>query len=470
MKNNGVKMKKVNIEINNLDYQGMLEAVFLATQDAISVVNEKGEHILVNPAYTKITGLEYDEVIGKDAVYDIEEGESLHMKVLTSKKPVENTKLKIRPSGKTVVAQAAPIIVNGVMKGSVAVLHDISGIKDLTDKLNKAEQKLRELSYKYKPEDIIGESSAIKAVKKMIEKAAKVPATVLLRGESGTGKELFANSIHAQSKRAGNNFVRVNCAALSDTLLESELFGYEEGSFTGALKGGKKGLFEEADKGTIFLDEISEISMNTQAKLLRVLQEKEIMRVGSNHPISVDVRIIAATNIDLVSAVGLGKFREDLFYRLNILPIMIPPLRERKEDIPLLIRNFIVKFNDEYGRHILHISEEALDVLMDYNWPGNVRELENIVGRSIINMNINERVIKPEHLPHLVSNKIAHMSNCVVEKEEELTNLSNVIDKAESDYIKNVYIKLNKNKTETAKVLGISLRSLYYKMEKYGIA
>lgn len=462
-------MENINIEMNNLDYQGMLEAVFLATQDAISVVNEEGEHILVNPAYTKITGLEYNEVIGKNALFDIEEGESLHMKVLTTKKPVENTKLKIRPSGKTVVAQAAPIIVNGVMKGSVAVLHDISGIKDLTDKLNKAEQKLRELTYKYKPEDIIGESSSIKEVKKMIEKAAKVPATVLLRGESGTGKELFANSIHAQSKRSGSNFVRVNCAALSDTLLESELFGYEEGSFTGALKGGKKGLFEEADKGTIFLDEISEISMNTQAKLLRVLQEKEIMRVGSNHPISVDVRIIAATNIDLIAAVKSGKFREDLFYRLNILPIMIPPLRERKEDIPLLIRNFIVKFNDEYGRHILHISEEALNILLGYDWPGNVRELENIIGRSIINMNINERVIKPDHLPHLITNKITQTSSCVVEKEERLTELSNVIDKAESDYIKSVYYRLNKNKTETAKVLGISLRSLYYKMEKFRI-
>ncbi len=275
-------MKNMNIEMNTMDYQGMLEAVLLATQDAISVVNEKGEHILVNPAYTKITGLEYEEVIGKNALYDIEEGESLHLKVLSTKKPVENTKLKIRPSGKTVVAQAAPIIVNGIFKGSVAVLHDMSGIKDLTDKLNKAEKKLRELTYKYKPEDIIGKSEVIAEVRKMIEKAAKVPATVLLKGESGTGKELFANSIHAQSRRSENNFIRVNCAALSDSLLESELFGYEEGSFTGALKGGRKGLFEEADKGTIFLDEISEISMNTQAKLLRVLQEKEIMRVGSN--------------------------------------------------------------------------------------------------------------------------------------------------------------------------------------------
>lgn len=463
-------MDNINIVMNNMDFQGMLEAVLLATQDAISVVNEKGEHILINPAYTKITGLENRDILGKNALFDIEEGESLHMKVLTTKKPVENTKLKIRPSGKTVVAQAAPIIVNGVLKGSVAVLHDISGIKDLTDKLNKAERKLRELSYKYKPEDIIGESKAINEVKKMIERAAKVPATVLLRGESGTGKELFANSIHAQSKRAGNNFVRVNCAALSDTLLESELFGYEEGSFTGALKGGKKGLFEEADKGTIFLDEISEISMNTQAKLLRVLQEKEIMRVGSNIPVTVDARIIAATNADLTKAVKEGKFREDLFYRLNILPIMIPPLRERQEDIPLLIKNFIVKFNDEYGRHILDIADDALFILVHYDWPGNVRELENIIGRSIINMNINERVIKAEHLPHLFHSQKQQKDNFIVAKEEKLIKLSNVIDKAESDYIQSVYYRLNNNKTETAKVLGISLRSLYYKMEKYGIS
>ena len=460
----------LNIKINSMDYQGMLEAVFLATQDAISVVNEKGEHILVNPAYTKITGIEPDDVIGKNALFDIEEGESLHMKVLTTKKSVENTKLKIRPSGKTVVAQAAPIIVNGAMKGSVAVLHDISGIKDLTDKLEEAEKKLRELTYKYKPEDIIGESDSIKEVKKLIEKAAKVPATILLRGESGTGKELFANSIHAQSSRSNNSFVRVNCAALSDSLLESELFGYEEGSFTGALKGGKKGLFEEADKGTIFLDEISEISLNTQAKLLRVLQEKEIMRVGSNKNIPIDARVIAATNADLVKSVKEGKFREDLFYRLSILPINIPPLRDRKEDIPLLSKRFIVKFNDEYGRNIADISNDALKELMAHDWPGNVRELENIIGRSIIYMNMNEKVIEKIHLPQLYTSQVQNNDNCLLTVYDEVTTLDNVINKAESDYIKSIYMKYNKNKTHTAKILGISLRSLYYKMEKYGIS
>lgn len=459
----------VKISLNNIDYQGLLEAVFLAAQDAISVVDEKGEHILVNPAYTRITGIEHDDIIGKNAHYDIEEGEeSVHMKVLLTKKPVENTKLKLKPSGKTVVAQAAPIIVNGEMKGSVAVLHDISTIKDLTDKLEEAEKKLRQLTYKYKPEDIIGSSKAINEVRKLIEKAAKVPATVLLRGESGTGKELFANSIHAQSSRSHKNFVRVNCAALSDSLLESELFGYDEGSFTGALKGGKKGLFEEANKGTIFLDEISEISLNTQAKLLRVLQEKEMMRVGSNKNIPVDVRVIAATNADLSKAIKEGKFREDLFYRLSILPIYIPPLRDRKEDIPLLVKSFIAKFNDEYGRNIVDISEEALRILQSHDWPGNVRELENTIGRAIIYMNINEKVIDTIHLPHF-NKKKSPVDDRVIAY-EEADSLESVLSKTEAEYIKKLYYKLDKNKTRTAKELGISIRSLYYKMEKYGIS
>lgn len=462
--------KKLDLQMNNLkEYQSMLQAVFLATQDAISVVNEKGEHIMVNPAYTNITGINSDDVIGKDALFDIEEGESLHLKVLRTKEPVANTKLKIKPSGKTVVAQAAPIIVDNVLRGSVAVLHDVTGIKDLTEKLLEAEKKIRELTYKYKPDDIIGDSQKFTEVKMQILKAAKVPATVLLRGESGTGKELFANSIHAQSPRRDNKFIRVNCAALSDTLLESELFGYEDGAFTGAKKGGKKGLFEEADKGTIFLDEISEISMNTQAKLLRVLQEKEIMRVGSTQPISIDVRIIVATNSDLNKAVKEGKFREDLFYRINILPIFIPPLRERKEDIPLLIKRFIAKINDEYGRNIGSITDEAVKILMEYNWPGNVRELENVIGRSIINMNFNEQVIQKEHLPHLQSPVTRIKQNVEISDVGEIQNLSSIIDKAELDYINDVYLKLNKNKTKTANKLGISIRTLYYKMDKYGI-
>jgi len=451
------------------EYQGMLQAIFLATQDAISVVNEHGEHIMVNPAYTNITGIKSEDVIGKNALFDIEEGKSLHLQVLTTKKPVSNTKLKIKPSGKTVVAQAAPIIVDNVLKGSVAVLHDVTGIRNLTEKLLEAEKKIRELTFKYKPDDIIGESEKIKEIKIQVLRAARVPATVLLRGESGTGKELFAYSIHAQSPRNNKEFIRVNCAALSDTLLESELFGYEDGAFTGAKKGGKKGLFEQADGGTIFLDEISEISMSSQAKLLRVLQEKEIIRVGGNHSILIDVRIIVATNADLIASVKEGKFREDLFYRVNILPIFIPPLRDRKEDISLLIKRFIVKINNEYGRNIGNISNDAVKVLMDYNWPGNVRELENVIGRSIINMNFNEQIIEAYHLPQLHSLIKAVTANSEQYNVEQVENLNIIIEKAEADYIRNAYIKFDKNKTKTANKLGISIRTLYYKMEKYKI-
>jgi transcriptional regulator with PAS, ATPase and Fis domain len=216
------------------------------------------------------------------------------------------------------------------------------------------------------------------------------------------------------------------------------------------------------------LDEISEISLNTQAKLLRVLQEKEIMRVGSNKNIPVDVRVIAATNADLSKAIKEGKFREDLFYRLSILPIYIPPLRDRKEDIPLLVKSFIAKFNDEYGRNIVDISEEALRILQSHDWPGNVRELENTIGRAIIYMNINEKVIDTIHLPHF-NKKKSPVDDRVIAY-EEADSLESVLSKTEAEYIKKLYYKLDKNKTRTAKELGISIRSLYYKMEKYGIS
>jgi len=316
-------------QINNLnEYKSLLQAVFSAVQDAISVVNTEGKHIMVNPAYTKVTGISEDEVIGKYANYDIREGESLHLKVLKTKKPVKNTKMILKPSGKMVIAQAAPIIVNRELKGSVAVLHDITEIRELTKELSEAQKRIRELSAKYTFDDIVGKSKIMIEAKGQLIKAANVPATVLLRGESGTGKELFAHSIHNEGSRKEKQFVRVNCAALTESLLESELFGYEGGAFTGAKKDGKKGLFEEANNGTIFLDEISEISMNTQVKLLRVLQEKEITRVGGLKPVHVNVRVVAATNVNLLNLVKKGKFREDLYYRLNVFPIYIPPLRE----------------------------------------------------------------------------------------------------------------------------------------------
>ena len=223
--------------------------------------------------------------------------------------------------------------------------------------------------------------------------AAKTPATIFLRGESGTGKELFAHAIHNASDRKYNKFIRVNCAALSETLLESELFGYEEGAFTGAKRGGKRGLFEEADNGSIFLDEIGELTMNTQVKLLRVLQENEITRVGGTKPISLNVRVIAATNVNLEKGMANGSFREDLYYRLNQMPIYIPALRKHKKDIGLFCAHLIEKINQEYGRNVEGLTDAALTRLMDYDWPGNVRELDNVLRRAIIFMQYNETLI-----------------------------------------------------------------------------
>lgn len=330
----------------------MLEAIIQSSDEAISVVDENGIGMLINKAYTKMTGLSESEVIGKPASTDISEGESMHLKVLGTRRPVRGVRMKVGPNKKDVIVNVAPVIVDGILKGSVGVIHDVSEIKTLTAELNRARQIIRTLEAKYTFDDIIGTSEQMLVALEQAKLGAKTPATILLRGESGTGKELFAHAIHNESDRKYNKFIRVNCAALSESLLESELFGYEEGAFTGARRGGKKGLFEEANNGSIFLDEIGELTQSTQAKLLRVLQEKEIIRVGGAKAISVNVRIIAATNVNIEKAMAEGAFREDLYYRINRYPISIPPLRQRKEDIEALSIRLIEKINQDYGRNV----------------------------------------------------------------------------------------------------------------------
>ena len=283
-------------EITDLkEMRMMLEAIIHSSEEAISVVDENGNGILINPAYTRLTGLTKEEVIGKPATADIAEGESMHMQVLKTRRPVRGVRMKVGPKNRDVVVNVAPIIVDGVLKGSVGVIHDVSEIQRLTAELNRARQIIRTLEAKYSFADIIGEADEMKVAIEQAKLAAKTPVTILLRGESGTGKELFAHAIHNASDRKYNKFIRVNCAAIPETLLESELFGYEEGAFSGARRGGKRGLFEEANNGSIFLDEIGELSASTQAKLLRVLQEREIVRVGGTKPIPINVRVIAAT-------------------------------------------------------------------------------------------------------------------------------------------------------------------------------
>jgi PAS domain S-box-containing protein len=457
-------------EITDLkEIQTMLQAIIQSSDDAISVVDENGRGILINPAYTRITGLTQEEVIGQPATADISEGESMHMKVLQTRRAYRGAAMRVGPSKREVIVNVAPIIVKGKLKGSVGVIHDVSEIKSLSRELNRARQIIRTLEAKYSFEDIIGTSEEMMLAIEQAKLGAKTPATVLLRGESGTGKELFAHAIHNASDRKYNKFIRVNCAAISDSLLESELFGYEEGAFSGAVRGGKRGLFEEANNGSIFLDEIGELSANTQAKLLRVLQEHEIIRVGGTKPVTINVRIIAATHVNLEKGIAKGSFREDLYYRLNRMPIHIPPLRKRKDEIPKLCERLIQKINRDYGRNVEGITRAAMLQLMEYDWPGNVRELENILGRAIIFMNYYETHIDVHHLPELKNKKIGNELSSPSEKElfTQDRPLSEMTEEYEAKIIGQTLLRLNGNKTLTAKTLGLSVRNLYYKLEKY---
>lgn len=469
------EFEELSDKVNTLqEVRILLTAIINSTQDAISVVDENGLGILINPAYTRLTGLTAEDVIGKPPTVDIAEGESMHIQVLRTRQSVKGVSMKVGPKRKEVIVNVAPIIVAGQLRGTVGVLHDISEIHKLSEELERAKRLIRHLEAKYTFRDIIGESEAIKATIEQAGRAAVTPATVLLRGESGTGKELFAHAIHRSSERQKGQFIRVNCAALADSLLESELFGYVEGAFTGAKRGGKVGLFEEANGGTIFLDEIGEISQNLQAKLLRVLQEREIVKVGDNRSFNVDVRVIAATNANLEAELRAGKFREDLYYRLNVIPIIIPPLRQRREDIPLLVHHLIGSFNQDYGRFVERVSEDALQILMRYHWPGNVRELENILGRAIINMRIGETVVEKHHLPVLTLPIVNYPEEHFVDLAESALSVEEGgFDGLQRQWERALLLvtlqRTGGNKTKAAQRLKMSIRNFYYKLERHGL-
>lgn len=457
-------------EVTDLkELQSMMQAIIQSSDEAISVVDKDGNGLLINPAYTRITGLSPEDIIGKPATVDISEGDSMHMQVLKTKKPVRGVPMKLGPKRKDVVVNVAPVMVDGELKGSVGVIHDVSEFKRLSEELEKARRIIRTLEAKYSFADIIGYSDPMKVAIEQAKKAALTPATVLLRGESGTGKELFAHAIHNASERKYKQFIRVNCAAISETLLESELFGYEEGAFTGARRGGKRGLFEEASGGTIFLDEIGELSMSMQVMLLRVLQEREVVRVGGTKPVEIDVRIIAATHVNLESAIGAGRFREDLYYRLQVFPIHIPSLRQRLEDIQPIAMHLLRKANLEYGRNVEEIHPDTLQMLFEYQWPGNVRELENVIGRAMIHMKINERIILPEHLPPLERRIVGTAKELPEKQGSSGKTLKEAVEEAEREHILRELAAARGNRTVAAKRLGIAIRSLYYKMEKLGI-
>jgi PAS domain S-box-containing protein len=364
-----------------------MQLVLESVQDGICVVDKNGAITYVNPAYSELVNQSCTELLGQNVRKLFPGG--VRSQVLTTGRPVAGS-IVSKPGGATLVANVSPIMVDGEITGAVSVVKNVSEVHKLTDKLSqvsaKAEYLEQELRRAQKPgpafNRFIGHSGKVRESLAIAIKAAGSGATVLISGESGTGKELVAEGIHYASHRAAGPFIRVNCAALPEGLLESELFGHEKGAFTGAIRQ-KPGKFSLADKGTLFLDEIGDLNKSMQAKLLRVLQQKEFTRVGGEVVIKVDVRIIAATNRNLAQMVAAGQFREDLYYRLNVIPILLPPLRERAEDIPLLVDYFLHKVIAEQGKCISGITETALAGLRGYAWPGNVRELENVIERMV---------------------------------------------------------------------------------------
>lgn len=322
--------------------------------------------------------------------------------------------------------------------------------------------KNRKLNSRYTIDDIIGQSKEILMLKERIIAAAKTRSTVLILGETGTGKELVAHAIHRLSDRRHQPFVRISCASIPENLLESELFGYEPGAFTGAVKGGHEGKFELAHGGTILLDEIGDMPLPLQAKILRVLQEREIERIGGRSPISVDVRIISATHRDLLSLVRADRFRKDLYYRLHVIPIHTPPLRDYVEDISLLIDRYLMAFSSEYGIEKPRVEQEFVDKLLQYSWPGNVRELVNLLDMAVT---LSKGVVTCEHLPLYYMTE----ENGDNKDHEEAASLRTYTLEAERDVILKAVDLYQGNKVKIAEALGISRSSLYSKLHRYGI-
>lgn len=318
---------------------------------------------------------------------------------------------------------------------------------------------------KYTFQDIVGNSEPIMQAKNIASIAAKTDSNVLIYGESGTGKEVFAQSIHSASSRANKPFIAINCAAIPQSLAESIFFGYAEGTFTGAKKGGDIGIFEQANGGTVFLDEIGEMDLNLQSKLLRILQEKEVMRIGSKSTIKLNVRIISATNKDLLELIAGSKFRQDLYYRLNILDIQLPALRFIKEDIPFLVNHFIANMNKDFGKFVEYIEDEALSILMDYSWPGNVRELANCIEK-IFNVIGNDRVIKPAYLP---ANIKKSYSKAKLSSSDLHMSLNTLMAEYEREIIITALQHNDGSKVKTADYLKISTTSLWRKMKMLNI-
>ncbi len=445
----------------------LLERILNGIHHGVMVTDAQGMIIYFNEPYGRFLGIDPAKQIGRHCT-EVVENSRLHIVANTGQAEINSTQ---ELQGHEMIAQRIPITKDGkvVAVFGQVMFKDVRDLEKLARKLSVLESKVqlyeKELldlrSTRYTFDSILSSSSAIHALKVQAMKAAGKSFPVLLTGESGTGKELFAQAIHHASPRKMQPFVRVNCAAIPRELLESELLGYEKGAFTGARSGGKAGKFELAHQGTIFLDEIGELPLDMQPKLLRVLEEKEFERVGGNKVIQSDFRLIAATNEDLEQRVEEGSFRMDLYYRLNVIRLRLPPLRERPEDILPLFRALLAEAVEENGMEELDVAKDAARILESYDWPGNVRELKNVVERTL--SMLEGRVITSEDLPFFL--QPGHRESARPSE----TRLRDAQGRAEKDAIVRALEQSRGNKAQAARLLGIHRTLLYKKLKKYGL-
>ncbi|RBP90576.1 PAS domain S-box-containing protein [Cytobacillus firmus] len=455
----------------NLNHE--LETIINTCFDEIFVTDGIGTVLRVNPAGEAFYGMKAAEIVGKNT-------EELARKGLFSPSLfpiVKERKERVSMIQRTRTGQTIHCIGNpsldpeGNIEFIIFTSRDLTEIRQLRNKIERTEhllesfqeelEELRKFQNK-EEEEFISFSPDMRKIVKMVDKIAKVDSTVLVTGKSGVGKGVIVSLIHKKSKRRKQSFIHVNCGAIPEPLIESELFGYEPGAFTGANKEGKKGLFEEANGGTLFLDEIGEMPVNLQVKLLKAIQEHEIQRVGGTRPIQVDTRIIAATNKDLEKMVEEGTFREDLFYRLNVIPIYIPPLKTRKEDISYLMDYFLEISNKKYGTSA-YLTLEAENKLINYSWPGNVRELENLMERLVVIADKDE--IQLTDLPQKIVNSSIGQQQYAVQI-NEICSLKQAQEELEEQLIINAYKKYHSS-YKIGKVLGINQSTAYRKIQKY---
>jgi PAS domain S-box-containing protein len=432
--------------------------------ESIIIINTQTEICYVNNSYLKMFSVRREQIVGK-RLSRLEPLASIN-EVLRNKEPVVGNISHIHSANMDVLADVVPLFHGGELIGALALIKNVTELIETQRELEHFKKVVKALQTEKINRDnlpsafhhIYGQSEALINALKIASKAACSDASICINGESGTGKELLVDAIHLSSKRSEHPLVKINCAAIPENLFESELFGYEAGAFTGARTGGKPGKFEMAYGGTVFLDEIGEMPLLMQAKLLRVLQEHEVERIGGNKQIKLDFRLVTATNRDLVQMISQKTFREDLYYRINVISISLPPLRERRNDIAIYAHIFLENMSNLSGIEY-RFSEEALNALISYSWPGNVREMKNCIERAVVLSN--NEVIGPEHLPIAdVTNHIPYQSNLKLPK---------LLDNTEREAIITALRVTGNNKTRAIDLLGISRRNFYQKLKKYNL-